>query len=614
MSNHRTPRRSERLQNRSIIRDRTPFFERLENIALDNIDSDPEEIVEFNEYSPESPPANHVGNCNFNELEYIPEINREIDNVEPINIEQENLEVNQANVVIVNMADIDTINNRIKNFIPEFSGYGSADLKNDLNKFLQATRWTIENTEGNEEAMFLHLLKFRLTGDAFERINRRTINTVENLLEILTNIYSQTQSIDDLFSRCFSSTQKPKETAKQFGTRLQESLDEYKIAYSEKYEEIPNCIHATALENMATKTFKQGILDPTIRKQILIEQTDSLANAIERADTIEDMLSCEKKNTSPLNSSLLSIEQLNIICSFCNTKGHTWDICAIRKNTPLCSLCNDYGHLAKTCESNNSLSKPFETSPPQQNTILKSNSPEVISKQEFRYPPKVTFNDYPSRNFNPQNNKPQINCAYCKIRGHTWDECHKRKNTPVCNSCGKYGHTQENCFTFNKWRSNNINSNIGNDYRNNPNRNNDWNRNNPSNYQNRNNTNYQNRNNPQQGRIPYNPQNRPPNQNNGNMYNRPTCNFCRMTGHTEENCYRAKNIRNPRNTNEIENAMQKMKIHRTDHYPDCSVPSNNCVEDGARGYEYEDHGNYQRSENSKGPNVLIEDNTDRFRY
>ena len=46
-----------------------------------------------------------------------------------------------------------------------------------------------------------------------------------------------------------------------------------------------------------------------------------------------------------------------------------------------------------------------------------------------------------------------ISCSFCNHKGHVWDECRIRRNTPICDRCNKSGHNRDQCSEGNRSNS-----------------------------------------------------------------------------------------------------------------------------------------------------------------
>lgn len=547
------------------------FFETLSNFTFKN-----NSRVEHSESSDSSEPSSSSRQSSSGE------INNIVFEPENVNIPPQIPPV--VEVKRINMANHEAINTRITNMVPTFSGYESVNVRTDLIKFVQATRMAFEITENEHEGIFVNLLKFRLTGDVFDCINKRNINTVDELVDTLMDIYAKSQSIEELYSKCFNSSQKQNETTKQYGRRIQESLEEYKTGYNDKYNEAPNCTHARALAELAMKAFKKGIFDSTIRHKLLIEETEDLDEAISRAETIENIFASESNASSPITNL-----NSNITCSFCTTKGHVWETCQIRRNKPPCPICKEFGHDANDC------------------MLKQQNSP---GNRELEYVTRNFGNFNQNRNFNMQT---QRNFERNRNYGQNYNQ-----NYPNNNDGQNRNFNNNRGNRFDNF-SNSRNWNQSRNFNNNPRRNWDVNFSNNQQYRDPNNRQTNNSNainnsqqqiRPQSNNIQQQGSNSNNNTRNWENSGRPYCNYCHTPGHNRENCNRARNNartnQNNGNMDQIENAMRRMDINQIQHAPHYSDPYDNQI--------FDERYDNVTSENYRGSNVLNEDNTEQIRH
>ena len=97
-------------------------------------------------------------------------------------------------------------------------------------------------------------------------------------------------------------------------------------------------------------------------------------------------------------------------CQLCKKKGHTAKDCFLNRTVVriTCQLCNKQGHSADKCFS---LNKPVRPLPTEINKVLTCQICNRTGHEAARCRMMSTHKE----------------CKYCKIPGHTIEECYKRK-------------------------------------------------------------------------------------------------------------------------------------------------------------------------------------------
>lgn len=189
------------------------------------------------------------------------------------------------------------------------------------------------------------------------------------------------------------------------------------------------------LEDFAIATIKNGATNPHLTAYLLALSETSLDTVVQKALDMERL-----QLSSPY------LQQSNAFPHLPNK---------IPAQFP-----NQYTNNANsTLESNqiNNLSDvttyTFPTN--QQYTPIVQN--QALLGQTNLFPSVHTNTLVPQPNIDDHNNKQtfsktshsamltRITCSYCKFKGHTYDECLKRKNTPFCLQCKTYGHDVKFC-------------------------------------------------------------------------------------------------------------------------------------------------------------------------
>jgi len=378
--------------------------------------------------------------------------------------------------------DKQTIQNEIASFVQEFSGEEPNVIRkaNQLERFL-GTADSIYNqlTSDEQRLIFDRLIMFRLTGDAYIKINRLGVSEYKKLKQTLKNIYEPTYSITELEKDLNSARQSYGESVRSYGYRLSEALEKYKKGYRSKYglQEIDKT-YEKHLNANAVETFKRGLNNVIIKEKIATSTASNIEDIILETERIDKMLgsvtrepvqpTMQDKRVPEVNhsQSQQNFSPNPITCNYCQRPGHTWSICRTRMNneqrmyqTPRQNLYTQQRkpnyHQQNYHQQTLSYQQPkpnFNRAEPQFTQYRSANNNEQPTQRRYIESTQQQYNNntphmryVPTHNtqFNPgvrqtnmnyrqpsqdvRQDRPPKYCSHCKTtKGHTFEECRSK--------------------------------------------------------------------------------------------------------------------------------------------------------------------------------------------
>ena len=109
-----------------------------------------------------------------------------------------------------------------------------------------------------------------------------------------------------------------------------------------------NCNFREFLDATLGHRFVCGLINGSIRRRLLAEQTLTLKIAIDLAKTLESAeVETKLMNTEIKGETAFAIEQKSRRCYQCNSGGHLANTCPFKES--VCNTCKMKGHLSKAC-------------------------------------------------------------------------------------------------------------------------------------------------------------------------------------------------------------------------------------------------------------------------
>ena len=142
----------------------------------------------------------------------------------------------------------------------------------------------------------------------------------------------------------------------------------------------------------------------------------------------------------------------DIICQKCNKRGHATKFCKV-DTFDSCYFCEEHGHNTSDYEQMKILVSDFKQK--QQTKCQLCDNFGHTGKECPRFMNQRTYTNRMNQKDNYKTS--EISCEYCKIRGHTVNQCMKLKKlqdkatnkiSPQCLFCKKTGHTIDKCYVL----------------------------------------------------------------------------------------------------------------------------------------------------------------------
>lgn len=287
------------------------------------------------------------------------------------------------------MASISTITKLVNSIVPNFFGTEGPDLASEVFRFIQgcklAERELISVDNGSSTADVIECLKLRLMGHAYVQMAPRTFGTVDALCDAIKKSYLRRKTLDQIRELVVSCRQGVKESASQFGGRIEALLNEASsVVASEWTDEASRRTILEDFKRIAVKGFIKGLRDQALRTRFVGNEGEELKNLIEIVESAEQLFGPHMGINTVTSTTP---------CSFCKQEGHNRANYEKRLNTPYCVNCGVYGQeVGPSCRLN------------------------AGAKRE--------------------------RCGYCNIEGHKEVECRKRLGAMYCRICRTNGHTE----------------------------------------------------------------------------------------------------------------------------------------------------------------------------
>lgn len=345
--------------------------------------------------------------------------------------------------------DEQKIQQNIISFIPEFSGdeADAAQTANHLAKFIGTADSVYDRLNNDEKKHFNNLIKYRLTGTAFTRINRQQIKDYKTLRSSLQNMYSQTYSLNELERNYIGVRQQYGESMRKYGYRLSEALEQYKAGYKTKYEldTIDNA-YKKHLDTNSVETFKRGLNNIILREKMVTSTANNLEEIINETEKIEKMLALAM--IEPPEDTRLPHVQLQqsryqpnqVICNYCQRPNHTWNICRTRMN-------------AERAQQQRTNYQPQYRLSPQINYQTYHQTPPYQPQTNYRtqhqmaYQPQTNYQTHvPIKTTNNRNEQSKQNNNFTNYSTTQPQQQQNRSTNKYCSHCKTtVGHTYEEC-------------------------------------------------------------------------------------------------------------------------------------------------------------------------
>lgn len=258
----------------------------------------------------------------------------------------------------------------------------------------------------------VQMIKNKLVGPALRVALSGEYNDIESLLAVLRTRFAPVYSSSQLHGELAKVTQHPDESVVDYGSRVSMILQQLKSCYQ---TENPNQAipFLDSAENNAVRNFLTG-LKTDIYARIFPRDPATLNNAIETAIRAETEYN-EHLQRIRITEGLMQ----SIRCNNCLGYGHDTYSCStinplaqishVQWQPKVCSYCRNTGHVRANCRA---LQPQVLTRNPVTNTGMRNLN--FANNRANRPNLATTRND-------------GLICRYCKIPGHSLEQCRKRQ-------------------------------------------------------------------------------------------------------------------------------------------------------------------------------------------
>lgn len=294
--------------------------------------------------------------------------------------------------------------------------------------FVEGCEEALSMVAPTQENVLVRAIRNKLKGSAHRSILGKTFNNMRELVEFLRAKYGPRETVYEAQGRLVYLYQKKDEQVAEYANRVRELgkriLDAQRRENGQISAEFQNSI-----EYHLKTSFLRGLnKELTVSREGTLDEIESRAidaeKELENINMIRRVVLAENSTTQK-NAPTRHINTIEIMCQYCQKKGHTADRCRqIPGNEGNSRYINNY-----------SGAPPYQFKP---KNFLQNTTNRFVPRQ-FQ---QSTHQTFPSntgsfqRNFNTNqfktttgrtNQSEPIMCNYCKKFGHIIEECRKRE-------------------------------------------------------------------------------------------------------------------------------------------------------------------------------------------
>lgn len=328
--------------------------------------------------------------------------------------------------------------------VPAFDG------KNiPLGQFLEGCSEAKDMVAPAAENNLVKLIRSKISGEARQSMLGKTFDSIEALKDHFKDIYAPVRSVNQLLGELGNEYQREDEKVLTFANRLREIASRILEAQRVIVGTVDDSFKSS-MESNVFDCFKRG-LKPEIGNKLTAGIT--AADAVKSAIKVEKELEAQKAlrrgadlkaDHRPFQKKFVSscqlceqeghiapqckfVNKIDLTCSYCKMNGHNVDNCWKRNKDAKvkCQLCERDGHSAKNCQLANKCQVCKKLGHTADKCYFVNNQKKVpiVSQTQLScqtcQKPGHTANNCRTSN---------MECFYCKRKGHVIADCYKRKN------------------------------------------------------------------------------------------------------------------------------------------------------------------------------------------
>lgn len=338
------------------------------------------------------------------------------------------------------MEAYERISKLVMRMVPVFSGHRDGFLASRVAEFLSGCDLVKKCIKPEEEAVFIAVLSTRLTGEAFQLYrNELNIKTLSDVEKLFKTTYLAVRTLDNVMFEIKQVKQSIGETIRSFHVRLCGLASIAREIIQAQYPLDQSTALLAETNRTVTMVFKVGLNNITLRQFILANPEIDLNKVVEEAVKLEQVLKQGAVCDGMLTPLGMAIQPSQAVQQY--VPQFTQSQYSIEQPQQTQSYGTQNSNVGSFLTQPYGLQASNVGPVPLQSCGLQNTN---------LYPEYSHLNMSTTANSNwvgTQQQKPEFGCDFCGKPGHTYAACRVRKNTPYCESCSMYGHLKANCVS-----------------------------------------------------------------------------------------------------------------------------------------------------------------------